>query len=212
MVEIVPAILTNDFNDLKRKIKILEKYVKKVQIDVMDGVFLRGKTIQAEDLQKVKTKLKFQIHLMADSPEVLIDDYAELKNVKEFIFHAKTMKPPGITGLIKHVHEHGMKAGVALSPETPVRTALKGFKIADLALVLTVHPGAQARPFIRAQLKKIAQIKRINPKIKVGVDGGINLETCKLAIAHGADFLAVGSTVWKAKDKKKMIEQLRKCQ
>jgi ribulose-phosphate 3-epimerase len=173
----------------------------------MDGKFVPNKTIQIEDLRKIKTKLDIQIHLMAKNPEEYIPDYAQL-GAKEFIFHAEATN--AAKAIVEHIQRTGMKAGVALNPETSVRSALDALKVADIALVMTVHPGRQAQIFLKDPLKKIPQVKQLNKNIIVGVDGGVHLDTCRYAVAAGADFLVSGSAIWKS-DPKKAFEKLHAC-
>ena len=60
MPEIVPAIIAKDFGELKEKIKLVEPYVKAVQLDVMDGIFTPNKTWnEPDDLKEIKTELIF---------------------------------------------------------------------------------------------------------------------------------------------------------
>ena len=60
--------------------------------------------------------------------------------------------------------------------------------------------GFNGGEFHAEALDKIAQAKAINPNLEVGVDGGINQETCHLAVDSGADVLDVGSAIHEAAD------------
>ncbi|PIN87428.1 hypothetical protein COV12_03970 [Candidatus Woesearchaeota archaeon CG10_big_fil_rev_8_21_14_0_10_32_24] len=80
----------------------------------------------------------------------------------------------------------------------------------DHVLVLTVHPGFYGAKYMKTPLKKIAQIKRINPKIKVLVDGGMNPVTIKDAVKAGADAVVSGSFISKSESPKKAMRELRK--
>ena len=80
--------------------------------------------------------------------------------------------------------------------------------LVDMVLFMTVEPGFGGQAFIRSVLPKI---KKLSTKFKgyIQVDGGINKETAKLAIAAGANVLVAGTYVFGARDIKRAIESLR---
>ena len=80
----------------------------------------------------------------------------------------------------------------------------------DYLLVLTVHPGFYGAKYLPAQLRKITQIKKINPRVKVIVDGGMNPQTIRQAAQAGADFFITGSYTTKADNPKKALKTLAK--
>ena len=104
----------------------------------------------------------------------------------------------------------GKKIAFALKPETKV-SELKGYlqKI-DYILILTVHPGFYGAKYLKSSLKKIAPIKKMNPSVKIIVDGGMKPDTIGEAFRAGADFFVSGSFISKADDPKKAIKELRR--
>ena len=97
---------------------------------------------------------------------------------------------------------------MALKPETKVKEVKDFLKDVDYVLILTVHPGFYGAKFLSAPLKKIKQIKKINPKIKIIVDGGMDPKTIKKAVKAGADLFVSGSYVTKAENPKERIKIL----
>ena len=63
MVQIVPAILTNDSNELREKLEALDSLVERVQIDIIDGVYAANKTILPDALAEIETNLLIDFHL-----------------------------------------------------------------------------------------------------------------------------------------------------
>jgi ribulose-phosphate 3-epimerase len=54
-----------------------------------------------------------------------------------------------------------------------------------------------------------SMIKEAGYHIDIQVDGGINAETAAIAAAAGANVFVAGSAVFKAKDTKKAIDDIR---
>src|SRR4030042_6822313 len=155
--EIIPTILVNNFKEVEERIKTVEKYVNWAQLDVMDGIFVDNETWPYEkagkpgDLRKLKTKLKFEVHLMVKEPEKVIDEW--LKVVDRVIIHFEskiTNREYGIRELIEKVHKKKKKIGLALNPEThyaeatpflPRHGKRRGEKDLVLVLLMTGLPG-----------------------------------------------------------------------
>src|SRR5216683_1567945 len=70
----------------------------------------------------------------------------------------------------------------------------------DLVLVMSVNPGFGGQSFITSQLDKIRALRRridaTGRAIDLEVDGGINPETARAAIAAGADVLVAGTATF----------------
>jgi len=202
MTEIIPGILVKSLKELKDELKKLS-WAKKVHIDIMDGSFVRNKTIQALTLKKAIPKMDMQIHLMAKKPHTYVNSFARL-GAKELIIHSEaTRHAPEI---LEDIKLKGMKAGIAFNPETKIdKHALIH---ADIALVMTVKPGHSGQTLLKRPLTKIKHIKSCNPLIQVGVDGGINMETC--SHVTNADFAIATSTISQADDPKKAYNKLKR--
>ena len=202
MTEIIPGILAHTLKELKEELSKVS-WAKKVHIDIMDGRFVPNRTITALTLKKALPKMDMQIHLMAYKPHTHINSFARL-GAKEFIFHAEATK--NAADILEYVRNAGMKAGIAFNPETKVERYGDALVHADTALVMTVHPGFSGQAFIKAPLRKIAEIRKHNPSIYVGVDGGISLQTC--AFAAKADFAIATHAVTEAKNSKAAYKKL----
>jgi ribulose-phosphate 3-epimerase len=85
----------------------------------------------------------------------------------------------------------------------------------DLVLIMSVNPGFGGQKFMPKVLDKIKELKKIKDQKNLGfdieIDGGINFDNNKLAIAAGANILVSGTTVFKNNNGniKKNIELLK---
>jgi len=224
-IEIIPTILVNNFKEVKERIKKVENYVNWVQLDIMDGVFVDNKTWpytksdkpNPEDLKNFKTRTKLEAHLMVEKPEEVIDDW--LEKVDRIIIHYEASD--SIKEIIRRVHKEGKKMGLAINPETPIdrikpflpRTAKnslgRGEKDLDLVLLMTVNPGQGGQKFEYKVLEKIKALQTLWPDGNIEVDGGINPVTAKKSIKAGANLICAGTYIFKSKNIKKAIGNLK---
>lgn len=195
MPQIIPAILTNNPEDYKNKISILEKLVSRVQIDIIDGVFAKNKTVTANDIASIKTPLFLEAHLMVSNPEKYLRDCAQA-NVKLITVHIEPCKD-NIDNILDKIHSLGIKAGIAINPETPIEQIQNFIDKIDLVLIMSVHPGFDGQKFIPVTLEKIKTTRKLFPNTKIEVDGGINLENIKKISLSGANYLIVNSGLFK---------------
>ncbi|RJQ19981.1 ribulose-phosphate 3-epimerase [Candidatus Woesearchaeota archaeon] len=190
-MNILPGILATTIHELKEQLHLVS-FAKKVHLDVMDGRFVSNKTVLLHTLKKHFPKQDVQVHLMAHKPHRYIKPFSRL-GAKELIIHAEATTHPCET--LEDIRLAGMKSGIAFSPNTPIRGHEHPLIHSDLALVMTVHPGHSGQAFLKKPLEKIAAIKKHNPAIEIGVDGGINLGTCAIAARAGAHFSIATSAI-----------------
>jgi len=204
MVKVAAAILTND----KKRAKILANKFKQadfIQIDVMDGKFVPGKTIWAKDIASLKIK-KLELHLMINNPEKHLSDFIKCKPLRIIVHYESTKK---LSSIIKKLKKARIKIGVAINPRTRISNIKKYLRKIDFVLIMTVTPGKQGQKFMTSMLSKIKQLRKIS-KIDIGVDGGVNNITAKLAIKAGASTIASGSYFTKSGNPNSIIKYFKK--
>ncbi len=211
-VEIIPAIIAKDFNELKEKVELVEPYVKWVQIDVMDGNFVPNKTWNnPEDLRKYTPQVSLEAHLMISEPEKYAEKWIDA-GIKRIIFHIEATSRP--QDVIKICKEKGVQVGVAINPETQV-DAIEGLlgqnpvNGVDMVLILGVNPGLGGQEFKPSVLEKIKALRHSHPHLTIGVDGGMNPKTAKNAVEAGANVIVAGSYIFSHVDIKKAIAELK---
>jgi ribulose-phosphate 3-epimerase len=202
---IAPSILSADFARLGAEVgAIAAAGADYVHVDVMDGHFVPNLTIGPMVVKALRphAKLPFDVHLMI-SP---VDPY-----VAEFVgagadiitFHPEAGPHPHRT--VQLIKSLGKKAGLSLNPGTPISAIDWLLPEIDLVLVMSVNPGFGGQRFIESSLGKIRELRRRidavseaqrGRPIDLEVDGGINLDTAKLAVAAGADVLVAGTATF----------------
>ena len=209
-IEIAPSILSADFAKLADELAVIEKAgVSMVHLDIMDGHFVPNITIGPPVVEKLRkhSKLFFDCHLMITDPRKYAPVFIEA-GANNLTFHIEVEKNP--PELIKMLHDMGATAGVCLNPETPVKVIEKIAPLADMILVLTVHPGFGAQKFMPEAAEKIVQVRKVvGPDIRVEVDGGIDPKTAPIVVSYGADTLVAGSAIFSKPDRIAAINAIR---
>ncbi len=209
-VIISPSILSADFANLERDIKLVENAgADWLHIDVMDGHFVPNITIGVPVVKSIKkvTNLPLDVHLMIENPEKYIEAFANA-GADILTFHYEAVN--NVESIVKMIKSAGVKAGMSIKPKTPAKTILQYLDILDLLLVMTVEPGFGGQKFMDDCAQKIPLIKENAPEnLIIQVDGGINAETARICTNYGANSLVAGNYIYKSGDISYAISSLR---
>ena len=197
MQKIVPAILTDSAVDLAKKLKILAGNTQWVQIDIQDGLFVPNSSVELSQLERVSESFDYEIHLMVQNPAQYFDACQSV-GAKRVIFHIEAALTP--ERMLQEMARYSFEWGLALNPETPLEGAKRWKQQIDSFLLLSVYPGKQGNEFLPAVLEKMKALKMFSPERLLGMDGGINAHNMRQAFEAGADYVVVGSSIWKSKD------------
>jgi ribulose-phosphate 3-epimerase len=196
-IRIAPSILSADFARLADEVRAIDAAgADYIHIDVMDGHFVPNLTVGPAVVKALRphTKLPFDVHLMIAPVDPYLDKFCE---AGADILTVHPEAGPHLHRTLEHIKQCGKKAGVALNPATPVTALDYVLDMVDLVLVMTVDPGFGGQPFIAGQTAKIravrARIDATQRTIDLEVDGGIDHDTARTAVAAGADVLVAGT-------------------
>ncbi|MFH1395900.1 MAG: hypothetical protein ABIG93_00730 [archaeon] len=202
--KILPSVMAKSQKELDTDFKKLKGVVTHLHLDIIDGKSAPNKVMMFPF--KLKKEFQYSAHLMIKDPEKWIDK--NLTRIELFIPQFEELK--SVDNYIKKMKIKGKTTAFAIKPETKVNTIKLYLNEIDYVLVLTVHPGFYGAKYLKCELKKIAQIKKINPQVKVIVDGGMNPSTIGAAAKAGADYFVSGSYTTKANKPRTSIRNLLK--
>jgi len=207
---IAPSLLAADASRLgEEALRVEEAGADLLHLDIMDDHFVPNLTFGPHICAAVKKVCKLPVvaHLMVDHPETMVEPFLDA-GADAVTVHCEAPGDP--IGAFEKVRAVGKRAGVALKPDTPPEAADRYYLGAGLVLVMTVFPGFGGQKYIPGAVDKLAYIKE---KAAAGtwleVDGGINAETAKEAVAAGANCLVAGSYLFRHEDMAAGIKCLR---
>ncbi len=198
---ISPSILSADFARLGEEVRAInEAGADWIHVDVMDGHFVPNITIGPGVVKALRphSAKPFDVHLMISPIDLFLDAFAE---AGADIITVHPEAGPHLHRTIQRIKGLGKKAGVSLNPATPAKMLDYVLEEIDLVLVMSVNPGFGGQKFITNQLKKIEaianRIAKERLKVEVEVDGGIDGETARQAVAAGATVLVAGTAAFR---------------
>ncbi len=207
MIEIIPSINVNNFEELERKIRQVEPYVQWAHIDVSDGVFTKHVLWHdPKELVGFKTSLRLEVHLMIDKPEKEIDQWT-IVPADRLIFHQEATTVHQL--LIDKIRAAKREVGIAIKPDTPWLKLFPYLDKVDLLQLLAVSPGPSGQAFNEEILHKLGHIHALHPRAIIEIDGGVTPSVARRCTREGATAFVVGNAIFNAKDMKEAIEELR---
>ena len=203
MTIISPSLLSADFTRLSDQLNELnESKAQWLHYDVMDGHFVPNITFGPDIAKQIMkhTDKKLDVHIMVSNPLDVIDYFKDVP-VYMMTFHYEAVNDNTMIPAIKKCHYNGMKVGVSIKPNTKPEELTCILDQVDMILVMSVEPGFGGQSFMDTAIEKLDWLHQYREEHGLNyllqIDGGITLETGKLAVEHHCDALVAGSYVFK---------------
>ncbi len=200
-MKIAPSILSCDFSRLGEEIRAVEAGgADWIHVDVMDGHFVPNITIGPVITKgaRCSTDLPLDVHLMIESPEEYLESFVEA-GATFITIHVEACR--NLTDTLDRIHSLGVKAGVAINPETPLEEIGRVLRQLDLLVIMSVNPGFSGQGYIPGSTEKVAAARslldRQNSSAELEVDGGVGASNAADLQSAGASVLVAGSAVYR---------------
>jgi ribulose-phosphate 3-epimerase len=210
---IAPSILSADFGKLFDEIEMInQSEADWFHVDVMDGVFVPNISFGFPVMKPLQSKATkpLDVHLMIVDPDRYTKAFADAGA------HVLTVHVEACTHLhrtLTNIRNHGMKAGVAINPHTPVESIKEVLYLCDVVCLMSVNPGFGGQSFIENTYAKVKTLKAMiiaaGTNTLIEIDGGVSLSNAKLLTDAGADVLVAGNTVFGSANPTETITELK---
>ena len=213
--KIAPSILSADFSRLGDDVRsVLKAGADIVHFDVMDNHYVPNLTIGplvCSALRSYGIEETIDVHLMIKPVDRIIPDFAKA-GANYITFHPEASDHVDRT--INLIRENGCMPGLVLNPATSITHLENCIENLDMILLMSVNPGFGGQKFIESTYKKIEQVRELidstGKKIRLEVDGGINIENIDKIAKAGADTFVAGSAIFNSDDYSETIQSMRK--
>ncbi len=210
---LAPSVLSADFARLGEEIRAVEAAgADWIHFDVTDGRFAPNLTMGPLVVRAARrvTELPLDVHLMIENPDAFIGPFAEagadcLSLHQEASVH--------LNRSVEAVRKLGLRAGVALSPSTPIQTLEWVLEYVDYVLLMSVNPGFGNQSFIPNVLEKALLLRELIERkgypVLIQADGGIHPDTIEQFSQAGVNVFVAGSAVFGQPDYGETLRLLR---
>ena len=223
-IELIPAIMPKNFEDLKDKLALVAGHVGVVQIDVMDGLFTNSKSwpylydvdfdfekiVSQEEGFPFWEEINFEVDLMINNPEKVIEKWADAGAVRIIIHNHSFKTADDFLAMARTIHDRSVECVLALHTDDSLDIISQVIDELDAVQFMGINQiGFQGQEFNSDVLDRISACKKLYPSLPVSIDGGVSLDTAQQLISVGVDRLVSGSAIFENSDIEENLESFQ---
>ena len=176
MSELIPAILVQDEQTFRERVKMMEGVAPVVHLDVMDGAFVPNRTwFDPAVLASLTTPIRFEVHLMVADPAAYLEQIRSVASVIRAIWHVETKADH--RALLETCRSMPKETGLAINPGTSADMLVSFADQLDEILIMGAEPGFSGKSMDPNAIQRVWEIHGRWPEIALGFDIGVKDET-----------------------------------
>ena len=197
---ISPSLICMDLCNLQSEIEKAEKIgCDMLHVDIIDGVFSPDMPLGINTVRQLKkiSNMIFDTHLMSVNNTPYVDMLLE-SGVDRLCFHPEYEERPSI--LLRKIRAKGVKAGLAISPETTIESIRYLLPLCDFVLLMRIDAGYAHLPgqIVYPQTEEKIQLlqkymKDYDISFEIEVDGRVGFEETEELLKLGVDTFVSGT-------------------
>ena len=192
------SVMCADLLHLEDDLKALEAAgCEELHFDIMDGLFVPNFTLGADFIKAATRacKIPCSAHLMVTHPEDYIQRFVDA-GCASVTVHVETSIH--LQGLLTRIRKTGASPGIAINPATSLTRIDYLLDYVDRVLVMTVDPGYAGQQIIPNAFERVRilhdNIVYRKCKVKIEVDGNLNVLNTARLLMSGAEIFVLGSS------------------
>ena len=209
MIKIAPSVLAADLLNMERDVRrVVEAGADWIHVDIMDAHFVPNLSYGPSLVEKLHERfpdIPIDVHLMMDNPQYYVDTFCR---VGASCLTVHTEINADVSDILRRIRAHGVMAGLAIKPATPVELIRDMLPLCDLVLVMTVEPGFGGQRFNAGMSAKLAELRKMGYVGLIESDGGLSMDNLPGMRAHGLDVAVMGTAMFTTQTPKEDMERI----
>lgn len=212
---IAPSMLSADFLNLRKDVRMVNENADIFHLDVMDGTFVPNISYGFPVVEAIagEAEKPMDVHLMIVHPEKYAAKFAQ-KGAAMVSFHLEAVESGSeADAILDEIRGAGAKAGLVINPDIPVERLYPHVGHADYFLIMSVFAGFGGQKFIPETYAKIRALRSYMDSqgvwAPIEVDGGVSKENVHALAEAGADIFVAGSAIFRSECPGDYILQMR---
>ncbi len=197
-MKVSPSILAADVLNLEAGVqKMMQAGADWIHVDVMDGHFVPNLSFGIGVVEALHRRftIPLDVHLMMTNPGKYVDEFCRA-GAYSLTVHAEVAE--NRQALMRRIHSHGVKTGLALKLNTGVETIRDLLPDCDMVLLMAVEPGFGGQKFNPVVLDKLRQLRAMGYTGLLETDGGVTMQNLPVLASCGLDVAVMGTAMFRS--------------
>lgn len=204
MAVICPTITASEPHEYRAQMELLQPFAKRIHIDLMDGKLAPTVSVGMQQVWWPEGIIA-DMHLMYQQP---LEYSAQVLALRPNLVVVHAEADGDLAKLAVELHQHSIKAGLALLPDTSAYSVMHLIPHFDHAMVFGGKLGYHGGTADLSHLDKVKQLRQKFPHLEIGWDGGVSDQNVAQLVAAGVDVLNTGGFIHRAESPQAAYEKL----